>query len=103
MSGKVKRRYVENVYNILQGMMKKYVNREEMISNSIIEEMCIKVVDGYTIIRAPDYIRYVHDEYWYIIPELNVFFISTIRNTEDAYSQLTTGIQGQAYILTIDQ
>ena len=94
---------MKNVYNILQGMAGKYANKENMVNDAVIEDMCVQVVDGYTIIRAPDYIRHINDEYWYIIPELDVIFHCMYRNIEEAYEHLSAGTQGQAYVLTTGQ
>ena len=103
MNGEVGERYFENVYNVLKGMAVKYADKENTLNEPIIRDMETKVIDGYTIIRAPDYIRHINDDYWYIITELDVMFISALRNTKDAYEQLTAGIQGQAFVMVTIQ
>ena len=103
MNGEVGERYFENVYNVLKGMAVKYADGENMFHDPILRDMEAKVIDGYTIIRAPDYIRDINDNYWYIITELDVMFISELRNMKDAYDQLTAGVQGQAFVVVNSQ
>ena len=93
-----------SVYYFLKRVGEKIEDKENFEYDSVFELASWEIVDNNTVLKAPNYMKYAENYYWFMIHETKIIFRSKYKNIRKAYHKCSTAKHGRGYyVLTEDE